>query len=52
MKTVKNLFKMYVNYKSKKSRLRSVELALKTDSQCQNVVDVAARIDKYINEGL
>jgi hypothetical protein len=52
MKTVKNLFKMYANYKSKKSRLRSVELALKADLQSQNIVDVSTRIDKYINEGL
>ena len=52
MKTIKNLFKMYANYKSMKLRLRSVELALKSDTQSQNIVDVAARIDKYIKDGL
>lgn len=52
MKTVKNLFKMYVNYKSKKSRLKSVKLALQTNSDSHKIVDVADRIDKYINDGL
>lgn len=52
MKTVKKLFRFYFNYKSKMSRIKSVELALKTDLQSRNVVDVAEKIDKYINKGL
>lgn len=52
MKTIKNLFKMYVNYKSKKSRFRSVKLALQTNSDSHKIVDLAKEIDKYINNGL
>lgn len=52
MKTFKNLIKIYLNYMSKKSRLRSVQLALKTNTGSQNIVDVADKIEKYVNEGL
>ena len=48
MKTVKNLFKS----KKKRSRLNSIELALKTNVGAKDIVEVAKRIDNYINEGL
>jgi len=49
---MKNWFKFYKNFKSKKSRLKAVELALKTNCDFTKITKVADDINKYINTGL
>lgn len=52
MANSKNWFKFYKNIKSKKLRIKSVELALKTNSNSGQIVDIADKIYRYIDNGL
>lgn len=50
MKQLK-IFGWYSNYKSKKLRVKSVELALKCDLSDKDVIKVSKRIFDYIYSG-
>ena len=48
----KKWFKFHKNIKSKKLRFKSVELAVKTNSDHSRIIDVADKIYRYINNDL
>ena len=50
MKMFKKLRENILKNKSRKSRIMSVKLALKTDLQGHRVTDIAATIHEYINK--
>ena len=52
MKTGTKKFNFNFTNKSKKSRLTAVKLALQSDVNSQNIVQVADKIEKYISDGL
>jgi len=52
MEALRSLFKIIGNNKARKSRTRSIKLALKTSADYGSIITVADKIDKYINQGL
>ena len=48
---VKSPFQIYIDYKARKLREKTIKLALKTDCQSQSIVGLANDIESYIKSG-